>query len=68
MLNQNASQFTWGYTATAAWTPGGSAVSLFATWDQSVAGLPISDPLDPTSYRDHTLRFGLRIRGNRWIW
>ena len=67
-VNQASSQFTWGYTLAATWTPGGSAVSLFGAWDQSVAGLPISDPLDPASYRDHTLRFGIRIRGNRWIW
>jgi tetratricopeptide (TPR) repeat protein len=67
-VNQTASQFTWGYTLAGTWTPGGSAVALFASWDQSVAGLPIADPLDPTSYRDHTLRFGIRIRGNRWIW
>lgn len=67
-VNQTSSQFTWGYTVVGTWTPGGSAVSLFAAWDQSVAGLPISDPLDPSSYRDHTLRFGIRIRGNRWIW
>ncbi|GLH65788.1 tetratricopeptide repeat protein [Geothrix edaphica] len=67
-VNQASSQFTWGYTVAATWTPGGSAASLFASWDQSVAGLPISDPLDPSSYRDHTLRFGIRIRGNRWIW
>lgn len=64
-VNQTASQFTWGYTLAATWTPGGSALSLFASWSQSVAGLPVSDPLDPSSYRDHTLRFGLRIRGSR---
>lgn len=67
-VNQASSQFTWGYTLTATWTPGGSAATLFASWSQSVAGLPIADPTDPTSYRDHTLRFGIRIRGNRWIW
>ena len=67
-VNQTSSQFTWGYTLAGTWTPGGSAVSLFASWGQSVAGLPIADPTDPTSYRDHTLRFGMRIRGNRWIW
>jgi len=67
-VNQTSSQFTWGYTLDATWTPGGSAVSLFASWGQSVAGLPIQDSLDPSAYRDHTLRFGVRIRGNRWIW
>lgn len=67
-VNQTSSQFTWGYTLDATWTPGGSAVSLFASWGQSVAGLPIQDSLDPSSYRDHTLRFGVRFRGNRWIW
>ncbi len=68
VVNQTASQFTWGYTLAGTWTPGGSAATLFASWGQSVAGLPIADPTDPTSYRDHTLRFGVRIRGNRWIW
>lgn len=67
-VNRTASQFTWGYTLAGTWTPGGSAIALFASWDQSVAGLPIADPLDPTSYRDHTLRFGIRVRGSRWIW
>ncbi|WP_257305455.1 tetratricopeptide repeat protein [Geothrix campi] len=67
-VNQASSQFTWGYTLAGTWTPGGSALSLFASWSQSVAGLPIADPTDPSSYRDHTLRLGLRIRGNRWIW
>ncbi|WP_243382083.1 tetratricopeptide repeat protein [Geothrix alkalitolerans] len=68
VVNRTASQFTWGYTLAGTWTPGGSAATLFASWSQSVAGLPIADPTDPTSYRDHTLRFGIRIRGNRWFW
>lgn len=67
-VNQAASQFSWGYTLAGAWTPGHAPLSLFLAWSQSIAGLPVSDPADPSAYRDHTLRFGIRIRGNRWIW
>ena len=67
-VNQSAGQFSWGYTLSGTWTPVGSSAAMFASWSQSVAGLPISDSTAPTNYRDHTLRFGVRIRGNRWPW
>ncbi len=67
-VNQASSQFSWGYTLAGNWSPKASPLTLFASWSQSVAGLPISDTTDPSSYRDHTLRFGIKIRGNGWIW
>ncbi len=67
-VNQDSSQFSWGYTLAGSWSPGPSFLTLFASWSQSVAGLPIADPIDPSNYRDHTARFGLRLRGNRKIW
>jgi hypothetical protein len=67
-INQTASQFSWGYTLAGTWSFTRVPVSLFASWSQSVAGLPVAETSDPSSYRDHTFRFGLRIRGTRWIW
>ena len=68
-MNQVSSQFSWGYTLAGNWRPKpASPLLLFASWGQSVAGLPISNTTDPSSYRDHTLRFGMKIRGNGWIW
>jgi len=68
-VNQDSSQFSWGYTLAGNWRPKpASPLLLFASWGQSVAGLPISNTTDPSSYRDHTLRFGMKIRGNGWIW
>ena len=68
VVNQTPSQFSYGYTLAGTWSFTRLPISLFAAWSQSVAGLPVSNTVDPTSYRDHTLRFGLRLRGNRWIW
>jgi hypothetical protein len=68
-VNQGSSQFSWGYTLAGNWRPKvSSPLTLFASWGQSVAGLPIANTTDPSSYRDHTLRFGIKIRGNGWIW
>jgi tetratricopeptide (TPR) repeat protein len=67
-VNQDTSQFSWGYTLAGNWSPKASPLTLFASWGQSVAGLPISDTTNPSSYRDHTVRFGIKIRGNAWIW
>jgi tetratricopeptide (TPR) repeat protein len=62
-VNQASSQFSWGYIVAGNWSPKGSPLTLFASWGQSVAGLPISETADPSSYRDHTLRFGIKLRG-----
>ena len=67
-VNQTPSQFSWGYTLAGTWSFPRTPLSLFAAWSQNVAGLPVAASSDPSSYRDHTLRLGLRIRGNRWIW
>jgi tetratricopeptide (TPR) repeat protein len=68
-VNQDPSQFSWGYALAGNWRPKvSSPLTLFASWGQSVAGLPITNTSDPSSYRDHTLRFGIKIRGNGWIW
>ena len=64
-VNGSSAQFTWSYTLALTWNPHPWPLSLFASWSQSVAGLPVADPADPANYRDHTLRFGLRLRGKR---
>jgi len=67
-VNHDPSQFTWSYRAGITWSPRPWPVDLSATWSQSVAGLPVTSTQDPSAYREHTLRLGVRIRGNRWIW
>ncbi len=67
-VNRASSQFSWGYTLAGTWSFPRTPLSLFAAWSQSVAGLPVAATDDPSSYRDHTLRLGLRLRGNRWMW
>lgn len=67
-VNGGAGQFTWSYRASAAWHPRVWPVDLAAWWTQSVAGLPVTAPVDPSAYREHTLGVSLRIRGNHWIW
>jgi tetratricopeptide (TPR) repeat protein len=67
-VNGGAGQFTWSYRASAAWHPRAWPADLTAWWTQSVAGLPVTTPVDPSAYREHTLGLSLRIRGNHWIW
>lgn len=67
VVNQGQAQFTWSYGAALSWTPQSAPVSLFASWSHSMAGLPVTDPTDPADYREHTLRVGLRLRGERWF-
>lgn len=67
-VNHDPSQFTWSYRAGITWSPRPWPVDLSATWSQSVAGLPVTTTQDPSAYREHTLRLGVRIRGDRWIW
>lgn len=67
-VNGGASQFTWSYRASAAWHPRAWPADLSAWWTQSVAGLPVTTPVDPSAYREHTLGLSLRIRGNHWVW
>ena len=68
IVNGGPSQFTWAYGANLAWSPRPWPIQVFMTWNDSEAGLPISDPTDPSAYREHTFRFGLKIHRNRWIW
>lgn len=65
-VNGSTAQFTWGYSLALIWNPRPWPLSAFASWSQSVAGLPVVDPTDASQYRDHTLRFGLRIKGGHW--
>jgi len=58
-VNRDATRFAWGYGATAAW--GGQGAQVLAVWSQSFAGLPVTAPQDPGSYRERTLRLALRI-------
>lgn len=67
-VNQDPARTTWGWSAAASWRPGSGPALLFATWGQVVAGLPVTTAVDPASYREHTLRFGLRIRGPQRFW
>jgi tetratricopeptide (TPR) repeat protein len=66
-VNAGASQFTWSYRTGLTWRPRPWPVDLTAWWSQSLAGLPLTTPSDPTAYREHTLGFGVRIHGNRLI-
>ena len=67
-VNGGSPQFTWSYGAALTWTPRPTPLSLFISWTHSLAGLPVADSADPTNYQEHTLRLGLRMRGNRWVW
>jgi len=67
-VNGGPSRFTWSYGAALGWTPVPARLSLFASWSESQAGLPVMDPTDPAEYREHTLRLGLRMRGKDWVW
>lgn len=68
IVNGGPSQSTWAYGVNLAWSPRPWPIQLFMTWNDSEAGLPIIDPTDPSAYREHTLRFGLKIHGNHWLW
>lgn len=67
-VNQDPKQTTWGWSASASWRPALGPALLFASWGATEAGLPVTSPVDPANYREHTLRFGLRIRGPRRFW
>ena len=67
-VNGGTGQFTWSYRLGARWSPRAWPADLSAWWAQSAAGLPVTTPVDPSAYREHTLGFSLRIRGNHWIW
>ncbi len=67
-VNQDSTQTTWGWSASASWRPGLGPALLFAAWSATEAGLPVTTAVDPASYREHTLRFGVRIRGPRGLW
>lgn len=67
-VNAGRSRFTWSYGTALTWTPRPTPLSLVVSWTHSLAGLPVADPTDPANYQEHTLRLGLRMRGNRWVW
>jgi len=60
-VNADPVQFTWSYALTATLSPRGWPVQLLAGWSQAFAGLPVTTPTDPASYRESTVRLGLRI-------
>ncbi len=63
-VDDAARQFAWGYSIGAGWSSARRRLSIYVTWATSVAGLPVTDAVDPSSYRDNTLRLSLRVRGN----
>ncbi len=67
-VNQDPAQTTWGWSASASWRPGLGPVLAFASFGTTKAGLPVTTTTDPASYEEHTLRFGVRIRGPRGLW
>lgn len=64
-VNGGERAFAWGYAAVVNWNPGAGKVTGFLSWSQSLAGLPVVDPADPASYREHTLALGARLRLGR---
>ena len=64
-VNDGAGQFTWSSRLGITWRPRPWPVDLSAWWSQNVAGLPVTTPLDPSAYREHTLGVSLRVRGKR---
>ena len=64
-VNGGANQFTWSYRLGITWSPRPWPADLSVWWSQSVAGLPVTTPLDPSAYREHTLGISLRLRGRR---
>lgn len=64
-VNGGERAFAWGYAAVVNWSPGAGKVTGFLSWSQSLAGLPVVDPADPASYREHTLALGARLRLGR---
>lgn len=64
-INGGSRAFAWGYAAVVNWNPGNGRATGFLSWSQSLAGLPVVDPSDPGSYREHTLALGARLRLGR---
>ena len=67
-VNGGHSQFTWAYRTGLTWCPPSCPLDYSIWWTQSQAGLPVTTPLDPSAYREHTLGFSLKLRGTHWIW
>lgn len=66
VVNEDPTQFAWGYGLVLNWNPQAGRATFFASWNESVAGLPVVDPLDPSTYREHTLGLGARVRLGRY--
>jgi hypothetical protein len=64
-VNDDDTQFAWGYALGVAVAPSRWPVQLTAGWAQSFAGLPVTVPEDPSEYRESTFRFGLRVHDPR---
>lgn len=65
-INGGGRAFAWSYAAVVNWNPGNGRATGFLSWSQSLAGLPVVDPSDPSSYREHTLALGARLRLGRY--
>lgn len=65
VVNQQDWATAWGYGLNLSWGLGQSPFTLLAGWGEAVAGLPVLNPLAPDQYREHTLRFALRVTGSR---
>lgn len=65
VVNQQDWATAWGYGVNLSWGLGPTPLTLLAGWGESIAGLPVLNPLAPDQYREHTLRLALRVTGSR---
>jgi len=66
-VDSGSGQFSWSYRCGITWSPSSWPLDLSAWWSQNFAGLPVTTPVDPSAYREHTLGLSIRIRGKGWI-
>jgi tetratricopeptide (TPR) repeat protein len=66
-VNHAAGEFTWSYRLGTTWSPRSWPVDLSLWWNQSFAGLPVTTPIDPSTYQEHTLGISLRVRASGWM-
>jgi hypothetical protein len=60
-VNEDDARVSWAYGLSLVVSPERWPVQLLAGWAQSFAGLPVTVPEDPATYREDTFRVGLRV-------
>ena len=63
-VNEDPKAFTWSYGLNLSCRPHAGPLAFFLAWGAAEAGLPVVDPTDLSTYKEHTLRFGLRLTGS----